>query len=231
MQVLKLLLHKLRWTQCYDTHMFFTTSIHFLSSFILQRDNHMSPMQNLPTIYYHTKTHGSSTVIDMSLIFHQLVHDRKWHHKVICKGVDKALHFLSACFSTVLVSDTVFVFLLVINYCYLHRTCSHSVQLCVSSGVAAQSGQQHQIPHLTSQGEVNHIYAVITAENWTCIPLKYASLLTITIINLTTYLVWVHCLMVLHQSCPFYISRWKAKLIITSELSRKERKYQHTESN
>ena len=69
------------------------------------------------------------------------------------------------------VSGTPIVFLLicfVINYCYLHEhgTCSHSVQLCVSSGVGPQSGQQHQILHLPSQGKVNHIYAVITTENY-----------------------------------------------------------------
>lgn len=84
MQVLKLLLHKLRWTplpfsQCYSIHKSLMTSVHFLTSCILQRGN-----QSLPTICYHTKTHGSPPAIDMSLIFHQLVHDRKWHHKVIC---------------------------------------------------------------------------------------------------------------------------------------------------
>ena len=82
-------------------------------------------------------------------------------------GSWQSFAFLSACFSVVLVSDTLFWFLLVINYCYLHRTYSHSVQLCASSGVGAQSGQQDQILHPPSQGKVNHIFAVITTEKWT----------------------------------------------------------------
>ena len=81
-------------------------------------------------------------------------------------GSWQSFAFLSACSSVVLVSDTLFWFLLVINYCYLHRTYSHSVQLCAFSGVGAQSGQD-QILHPPSQGKVNHIFAVITTEKWT----------------------------------------------------------------
>ena len=128
-QVLKFLLHRLWWTplpfsQCYNIHKFFMTSIHLLSSCILHWGNHIFLIQILPTICCHTKMHSSPAAIGMSVIFHQLVHNRKkWHYKVICKRVDKVLNF---CFSAVLVSDTLIVFLLiyfVIDYCYLHRTC------------------------------------------------------------------------------------------------------------
>ena len=63
---------------------------------------------------------------------------------------------------------------------------AHILYNCISSGVGPQSGKQDQILHPSSQGEVNYIYAVIAAKKLTW---KRASLLTVTIIDLATYLV------------------------------------------
>ena len=53
--------------------------------------------------------------------------------------------------------------------------------------VGPQPGKQDQILHLPSQGEVNYIYAVIISLLQKKITWKHASLLTVTIIDLATY--------------------------------------------